>query len=345
MLERHPYQQFPSFSNFLPSSPMRFHLILTAVCIATLAAPASADAKNRADDLYDSMKTVIKTIRIPGEAMESTELTYRSLPLSEIRALSFPVSWATRSILQKTYEPYRLSTAMDNAMAKIMLFKPVKQRDGSTSYSMPLDQFFSRVYLPVAIQTAETPELRRLVLQKPVASDLSSPEEGRGFIQFCSFRPVKKINPKTEISTVNSLDDLKNLLISNITVQSGQRSSNDVFVPNVYTYAISDTQFLGKPAVRLTMTFSTQLYNLTSDRAGYEGVYTLKDGIVICAEVTAYEAQFAAYHNVFDAIVASLVPKDAAATRTSSSSSGSTLTKATSSRAQERLCKRTKKCP
>ena len=320
---------------------MRIPLCLTTLCLL-LAIPVNVSAVNREDDLHDALKASIKALRTAQESTESTELVYRSFPIPGIRSFTYPVSWVTRPRYQKSSDPFRTSKAMNDQLTKTMLYKPEPQRDGTFSYGIPLDPYFSRIYLPIPIQTPETTELKTVQIQKPVVSDLKSPEEGRGYIQFCSYKPVKKINPKTEIATVQSLDDLKNLLINTVTVQSGQRSSNDVFVPNVFSYETADANLAGLPAIKLTMTLNTQLYNVTGDRAKYEGIYTLKDGKILCAEVLAYEPQYDAYHTVFGGVLASLKLSDGVSSSSASSASSTRAPRMTP--AQLRACKRAKKC-
>ena len=68
-------------------SHLRF---LCAFFILTL--PVSGVAVSRSDELYDVMKGVTKALRSAQEGVESTTLTYRSLPVSAIGSFSYPRS-------------------------------------------------------------------------------------------------------------------------------------------------------------------------------------------------------------------------------------------------------------
>lgn len=60
------------------------------------------------------------------------------------------------------------------------------------------------------------------------------------------------------------------------------------------------------------MTFDSQRYDLVAERMQYEGLYALKDGKVVCAEVVAIEPQFESYKQVFYNILQSAKSSEAA---------------------------------
>lgn len=320
-----------------PTSPRLIGTIFLSLLVSTQTTYGAQE-----DDATNAISHAVKTLRIHNEQMESTDQYVKSLQLYHVKSLSYPVSWGF-NLGTETHEPRILfSKKMSNIVTNKMLYKPTTFSNGMINVGAPLTNYFTYSYAPLLSEN-QSKDLRLIYIQPITPFILAADSLKNSYIDFCSFKPVKKVSKTSEMVMIHDLAELETAMKNFMNLTSNVSSSGDFYIPSVYSSEIIDTEFMGLPAKRLTIVFDGFLNN-TPNRLKYEGVYALKNGYVICGEVVAPDKNFAEFRKTFDAITKTIVPPYEFSSLGIKSSSSSSAPSKRVLKAKDRLCKRTKKC-